>query len=165
MARREAEGTVRPSVLDRLLEGDESRSGTLRESVDAVRAAVIRDLEWLLNTRRTIEPAPDSLPEVQKSLYHYGLADLTSHSADYTETPARLAREIQELIRLFEPRLSAVRVTVPDDETAAGRASSRQLHFMIEATLDVDPEPQALVFDTILDVSRGSFDIGADRHA
>jgi predicted component of type VI protein secretion system len=39
------------------------------------------------------------------------------------------------------------------------------MHFRIEATLDLDPEPQDVVFDTVLDVARGSFQVGAQGHA
>jgi type VI secretion system protein ImpF len=164
---REHESTVRPSVLDRLLQGESGGGGSLRESVDAVRASVLRDLDWLLNTRRTSEPAPAVLTELRHSLYHYGLRDLTSHSADHSETPTRLAREIEELIRVFEPRLSGVRVRVPEEDAqaSAGAASRRRMHFRIEATLDLDPEPQDVVFDTVLDVARGSFQVGAQGHA
>jgi type VI secretion system protein ImpF len=163
---RERESTVRPSVLDRLLQGEGGGGGSLRESVDAVRTSVLRDLDWLLNTRRTSEPAPAGLTELRQSLYHYGLRDLTSHSADQSESPTRLAREIEELIRIFEPRLTAVRVRVPEDDEASGGASShRRMHFRIEATLDLDPEPQDVVFDTVLDVARGSFQVGGQNHA
>lgn len=154
---RDGDATLRPSVLDRLL-GAESGSGL--GTVGQIRASVMRDLESLLNTRRTAEPASDAFPEVQNSLYHYGLADITSHSADHTETPERLARDIEELIRLFEPRLTSVRVTVPESEEESSR---RRLHFTVEATLDLDPTPEAVVFDTVLDVARGSFDVGGAR--
>ena len=157
MATRDRDTTLRPSVLDRLVAPDGGGS-----TVDRIRASVMADLEDLLNTRRTAEPAPEGFPEVQRSLYHYGLADLTSHSADHSETPARLARDIEEAIRLHEPRLTAVRVTVPELDHEVSR---RRVHFMIEATLDVDPVPEAVIFDTVLDVTRGSFDVGGSRHA
>lgn len=162
MATRDGDTTLRPSVLDRLVEGDVSVGAAARGSVSRMRASVMRDLEWLLNTRRTSEPAPAAFPELRKSLYHYGLADLTSHSADHSETAGRLAREIEDLIRLFEPRMTAVRVTVPEME---GESSRRQMHFIIEATLDLDPVPEAVVFDTVLDVARGSFAVGGASHA
>lgn len=162
MTRRDGEVTLRPSVIDRLIEGDQTVGLAARESADHIRRSVMRDLESLLNTRRTIEPAPEGFPELRKSLYHYGLADLTSYSADHSATASRLARQIEELIRLFEPRMTAVRVTVPEMEKEASR---RRMHFIIEATLDLDPVPQDIVFDTVLDVARGSFDVGADGHA
>lgn len=157
MATRERDSTLRPSVLDRL-----TTRGGGGSTVERIRASVMADLEDLLNTRRTSAPAPDGFPELQRSLYHYGLADLTSRSADHSESPTRLARDIEEAIRLHEPRLTAVRVTVPELDAEVAR---RRLHFMIEATLEVDPVPEAVVFDTVLDVTRGSFNVGGSRHA
>ena len=43
-----------------------------------LKAAVRRDLEWLLNSRRTIEESPASLKEVGRSVYNYGLPDVSS---------------------------------------------------------------------------------------
>src|SRR5690606_11335440 len=76
------EPTIRLSVIDRLLQNGEPEeaNSTWVGSVDALKASLVRDLEWLLNTRRIAEPAPDSFPEVQRSVYHFGLPDVSSRS-------------------------------------------------------------------------------------
>ena len=60
MARWEPEQTVTQSVLERLIDREPERSSeaapTRAQSVRLLRASVRRDLEWLLNTRRTPEP-------------------------------------------------------------------------------------------------------------
>ena len=71
------------SILDRLIDEDPgvlssrllSRSQSVRKLKDAVR----RDLEWLLNTRRIAVPPDESLNEVNRSLYIYGLPDFTAY--------------------------------------------------------------------------------------
>jgi type VI secretion system protein ImpF len=155
MAKAELERTVQPSVLDRLIDDDPSSLAeapiSRAESVQALREAVRRDLEALLNTRRTPEPAPDGLAELAASLYHFGLPDISSMSRDSPETPARLTRLVEEAIALFEPRLTAVKVVaVPDERSTLG-----ELRFVIEGTLQLDPVPERISFDTVLDATKG----------
>ena len=99
MAKRETEPTVQQSLLDRLTEEEPPRSRS--ESVARYRESVRRDVEWLLNTRRIVHPAPEELHEVRHSLYHYGLPDVTSLPADSPESQLRLVRWIEEAIELF----------------------------------------------------------------
>ena len=118
-----------------------------------IRAAVLRDLEWLLNTRRIYTGSGEGRPELERSLYRYGLADVTSLARGSITTANLLARDIAEAIRLFEPRLSQVQVTArPGDDP-----KHRVLRFLVEAMLDIDPEPLPIAFDTRLEVGGSSF--------
>lgn len=156
-----ADRTVRLSVLDRLQgAGESSESTSFAVSVQRYKAAVLRDLDWLLNTRRTSQPAPDYMPELQQSLYHYGLADVTSMSGDSNTVRRWLVRHVEEVIELFEPRLGEVRVVpVMKEEN-----NVRSVRFSIEALLKMDPNPERVVFDTVLEVTSGTFKIRG-RHA
>src|ERR1700676_598066 len=84
MARSSAETavTVGLSTLDRLIDRDPDVSTepmpTRSQSVRQLKEAVRRDLEWLLKTRRVAVPPDESLKEVNRSLYVYGLPDFTS---------------------------------------------------------------------------------------
>lgn len=128
---------------------------THAQSVSEFKQSVRRDVEWLLNTRRTPEPAPDSLSELQSSLYDYGLPDITSLSADSPEVRMQLARRIEEAITLFEPRLADVKISVTD----AGEGGTRQLRFLIEGMLRMEPNPEQVAFDTILDTTNCNFEV------
>jgi type VI secretion system protein ImpF len=155
MAKAELERIVQQSVLDRLMDEDPTTQAespmSRAESVRALKEAVRRDLEALLNTRRTPEPAPEGLSEVAQSVYHFGLMDISSMSRDSPETSVRLTRMVEEAIALFESRLTAVKVTaVPDARTALG-----ELKFAIEGTLQLDPVPERISFDTVLDATKG----------
>jgi type VI secretion system protein ImpF len=156
---------VRPSVLDRLIDTElkTAADGTVTraESVRRMKESLLRDVEWLLNTRRTIESAPESCPELQRSLYHFGLPDTTSLSADSDVDRRRLLRSVEESLRLFEPRLAAVRVT----PGAAEKGGPRQIRFVIEALLRLDPEPERVVFDTVLEGASGKFVIRDEDNA
>src|SRR5215472_18233822 len=102
MPRRDATGPVTLSVLDRLIDRDPktrsevpmSRAQSLRE----LKFALKRDLERLLNTRRTIDPAPDSARETVHSVYHYGFADISSKSALSNQDQNDLVWEMESVI-------------------------------------------------------------------
>jgi type VI secretion system protein ImpF len=160
------EKTVRQSVLDRLINLDPRGSAgdspqTFSESVRQLRMGLLRDVEWLLNTRRIPEPATDAYPELQRSLYHYGLPDMTSLSGDDPAVRRQLQREIEECLRLFEPRLTSITVT----PVAATEEKKRELRFTIEALLRMEPNPERVVFDTVLDVSHGGFSVAGGSNA
>lgn len=159
MPKRELERTVHLTVLDRLIDNDPRSTAdvpmTWAQSVRELKGAVRRDLEWLLNTRRIPDLAPEALEEVGKSLYHYGLPDVTSLSADDHNTKMRLMRHIEEAIDLFEPRLAAVRVSVGESE----RKDKRELRFLIEGLLKMEPSPEQVAFDTAFEVSSGKFEV------
>jgi type VI secretion system protein ImpF len=152
---KEPERVIRRSVLDRLLQTGEPEPRTWSESVRVLRQAVLRDVEWLLNTRRIADPAPDGLDEVQNSVYHYGLPDVTSVSADSVAARRQLVRQVEACLRQFEPRLASVRVT----EAPAERESSRSLRFLVEGMLQMDPEPEPIAFDTVLESGSGRFNV------
>ena len=162
--RRAPDRTIRPSVLDRLLD-DESelaeRALGWDASVGVLKRVVRRDLEWLLNTRRTPEPAPEHLPEVRHSLFHYGLPDITSLSRDSAEDRRLLLQQIEEAIALFEPRLADVRV-VPVE---TGTGAERELRFRVEGMLRMEPNPERVSFDTVLEVSSGEYEVRGETGA
>jgi len=160
MAKREIERTVQPSVLDRLTDEDprspaDSRT-TYAESLRVFKRAVQRDLEWLLNTRRSIEPADEDHDEVRRSVYNYGIPDITSMSRDSMASRKQLLRYVEETLAIFEPRLTNVRVSTVEIE---GEALRRELRFVVEATLRLDPTPEQVMFDTVLHFSSGQIDV------
>ncbi len=149
MAGRELDRPIRISVLDRLLNDGAPVSAS--DDLARLREAVRRDVEWLLNTRRIYRTAPDDYPELQRSLYHYGLPDVTSLGRDAPASRARLSAQIEEALTLFEPRLASVRVSIPEEAVDA----RRQLHLRIQALLLLDPEPVRVSFDTVIDRTSG----------
>jgi type VI secretion system protein ImpF len=162
--RRAPDRTIRPSVLDRLLD-DESelaeRALGWDASVGVLKRVVRRDLEWLLNTRRTPLPAPPHLRETARSLYHYGLPDVTALAKDSPDAHRQLRRWLEETIALFEPRLAGVRVTLRESEAGA----RREMRFLIEAALRCDEEAEPVAFDTVLEIASGAYEVRDGRHA
>lgn len=160
MTKREIERSVQGSLIDRLTDFEpkssvEGRTGYL-ESVRQFKAGLQRDLEWLLNTRRIPIPAPEELEEVEHSVYHYGLPDLTSISRDSPEARDRLRRRVEDAIASFEPRLANVNIIMLEVE---GEQHRRELRFHVEGTLLMDPTPEQVVFDTVLHFASGEYEV------
>jgi type VI secretion system protein ImpF len=137
-----------PSVLDRLL-GD---GGVW--TVESAKAAVKRDLEWLLNSRRVVSKHPTDLKPLGQSLVTYGLPDLASFRPGAAGDQEQLRLAMQEAIRRFEPRLSRVRVRLE-----AGFTPDRSIRFRIDALLRVEPEPEPVAFDSVLRLDDQTFEI------
>lgn len=158
MARIDSEIKVTPSILDRLLdyepkistEPPKSRSTSLRELKQSVR----RDLEWLLNSRRTIIEIAETLEETNNSVAVYGLKDLTGVAINSTKERARLIKEVENVIKTFEPRFINLKVTLEPTEN-----TDQEISFKVEALLNTEPVPEPIVFDTVLEIGSGDFQI------
>jgi type VI secretion system protein ImpF len=156
MPRTDLEVRVTPSVLDRLIdfepresrEAPKSRSNSLSELKQSIR----RDLEWLLNTRCHTEGIEGELTEAKRSLAFYGMPDIVGVNAQSHAEQQRMIKAMDTAIRFFEPRFLNLKVTMEPISTV-----DRQLKFKIEASLDVDPAPEPIVFDTVLQMGSGEF--------
>ena len=156
----ELDRPVQQSVLDRLIDGEPGvtteRLPTRADSLEALKQSLRRDLEWLLNTRRELVDIPETLEETRRSALRYGLPDVTS-MARGAESNSRLARAVEEAIALFEPRLMRVQVTLA--AVVAEGASRSELRFVVEAVLRLDPSPERVVFDTVLELAKGEYQV------
>jgi type VI secretion system protein ImpF len=152
------ECAVQQGLLDRLIDLDPKHQVepqlSRAESLRRLRASVRRDIESLLNTVRVTE-APPGLVELKKSLYTYGIPDLSSMSLESPQDGQRLLRGLEAAIAQFEPRLSNVRVT-----SSEGISRKRMyIEFHIEALLLIDPLPERLSFETVFEVARGEYKV------
>lgn len=152
---------ITPSVLDRLIDYEPeisrepiaSRAKTLRQ----LKMSVRRDLEWLLNSRQVVGGIPAGLKELSRSLATYGLPDFTSVSVKSPAAQTRMRRAIETAISIFEPRLTDVVVTLEPE-----RETERALRFRIDARLLVDPAPEPVTFDTMLQLHSGEYRVQGD---
>jgi type VI secretion system protein ImpF len=166
MARSDPDLNVSLSLLDRLIDREPKAKTdpavSRPQSVRLLKAALRRDLEWLLNTRRNPEAAPESMNELSQSLYNYGLPDFAALRISSPKDRDRLLLELENTVALFEPRLKDIRVAMVDQETGG---YSRTIHFQIEAMLQMEPVPEQVSFDTILQLSSGEYQIRGERGA
>jgi type VI secretion system protein ImpF len=165
MAKTDIERAVQLGLIDRLIDHrPDSRVEPVmsrQESIRRLRAAVKRDLEWLLNSVRTAEDIPESYTHLRNSLYVYGLPDINSLSLDTAQDEERMLRSLEAAIERFEPRLAAVRV-INYDKISKQRAS---VQFRIEAMLLIEPSPERVSFDTVLEVAMGSYSVKDENGA
>jgi type VI secretion system protein ImpF len=156
MARGAGETTITISVLDRLIdaEPDNRLENPLSraQSVRLLKSSVRRDLEWLLNTRRIVDPPDEGLKEVNRSTYVYGLPDLTAISVGSSGDRNRLVRQLLATINTFEPRLANVRVVLVE----APDSGKKDVRMRIEAMLRMDPVPEPITFDTVIELKSGN---------
>jgi type VI secretion system protein ImpF len=119
------------------------------QTVRQLRAVVARDLEAMLNTRQEfLAELPPGFSEVENSLLTYGLPDLTFFSLDSLEDRNQVRRAVEQTIAIFEPRLEQVRVSLQP-----AREKDRGLNFRIDAMLRVDPAPEPVTFDAVLQLN------------
>jgi type VI secretion system protein ImpF len=164
MARKIADRELLPSVIDRLIdrephnrnEAQSARAQSIKELKDSIR----RDLEWLLNTRRTPAEPPATARELWRSVYCYGLPDITGMAVQSSDDQTRLARTVESTIAAFEPRLLNVTVSL-----LPSNPGSRRLRFKIEALLRTDPAPARISFDTTLELTSGEYDVEDESRA
>ena len=147
---------ITPSVLDRLIDYEPelsreplaSRSKSLRQLKDSVK----RDLEQLLNTRQSEDWLPPDLKELSNSVAAYGLPDFTSFSIKTPSEQDRLCHALETALTTFEPRLEDIRVSIMQMGDL-----QRSLHFRIEARLRVEPAPEPVTFDAMLQLGSGEY--------
>ena len=158
MRKTDSDIKVTPSLLDRLVdyepresrESPKSRSVNLRELKSAVR----RDLEFLLNSRCFPDEIPSDLEELNKSIAVFGLPDFTRSNVKNSSEQEKLTEQLETAIRNFEPRLMDLQITLDPVNNI-----DRSLRFRIFAQLRVDPVPEPIAFDTILQMGSGEFEV------
>jgi type VI secretion system protein ImpF len=116
---------------------------------------VRRDLENLLNTRRRATSWPDSYDELHQSLYSYGIPDFTSTNASSSADVQQFLREIEDVIRQFEPRFKSVRVSLPQSV----ESEDRVLRFRVDGMLHAEPAPEPAAFNTEIEPGSGVFEV------
>ena len=100
-------------------------------------------------------PAPDWCPELRRSVYDFGLVDTTGIPVGTKAGRDRLLFSLQDAIERFEPRLARPRVGLID----AQQVRAPQIRFVVEAVLVMDPGREDVVFDTVLEIASGEYDV------
>ena len=159
MAEAKLERSVQLGLLDRLIDLDpDNRSEapmSRSESLRRLRNAVRRDLEYLLNTTRAPLEIPEGCPECPNSILGYGLPDISGVSLQNSGDEQRLLKGLENAVETFEPRLSRIRVTSADVDDS----NKQSLTFHVEALLMIDPAPERIAFDTVLDITKGAYSV------
>lgn len=146
---------LQPSLLDRLIddhpdERQESRNQRVL-SLRQLKACVIRDLAWLLNTGN-LEETTDLMDfeQIKSSVLNYGMTGLTGHTATTLDT-SEIERQLHQAIVDFEPRIlrNTIKVHMRVDEE---QMNKNAVQFEIEADLWAQPLPLRLFMRTEMDL-------------
>ncbi|WLG95939.1 type VI secretion system baseplate subunit TssE [Pseudomonas sp. Z1-14] len=147
---------LQPSLLDRLTDDDPSNP---KESADKrvlsltqLKASVLRDLAWLLNTTSLLDADATLHTPAGTSVVNFGLPALAGNSASNIDVPA-LETLIHQAIATFEPRI--LRHTLRVRARATAEMNHNALSFEIEGDLWAQPVPLRLMLQTDLDLETG----------
>jgi type VI secretion system protein ImpF len=153
---------LQPFLLDRLTD---DTPGATRESRDRgvmspqqLRAALLRDLAWLLNC-----PAPSAdeglaeFPNVAASVLNYGVTDLSGMTASGIGATA-LERDILRAIQTFEPRLEKRTVSVRMLAEEEG-VSPNTFALEIRGQIIANPLPEGMYLKTSVDLETGQIEV------
>jgi type VI secretion system protein ImpF len=141
------------SLLDRLIDAEPDKQHdpplSPAESLVVLRHSLRRDLEALLNTRRRWRSWPEGYTELGLSPVGFGISDFSAGAFNDPRRREWLRSDVEQTIRRFEPRLAGLRVTLiePKDRLEA------RLRLRIDALLRVEPAPEPIAFDTVVDAA------------
>ena len=150
-----------PCLLDRLTDEapgcllEAAASGPAGQS--RLRAAVLRDLDWLMNAIRP--GAGESLeawPEVRRSVLNYGLPALGGQTRSTLDLQG-LERAIREAILRFEPRLlpDTLEVEAEAPWLSSGPEGQHRISLRISGQIRAQPMPLELLLRTEWDLETG----------
>lgn len=160
MAKARANNVLRASVIDRLIGAHGAAGPPGSIGLRELKRAVIRDLEWLLNSRRWWPVEIGSLDEVSTSILNYGLGDLSIYSWISSDDRRLICSMIEEAVRTYEPRLQprSVKVSLVDRDSV----EDFSVRVRIEAVLHVEPYTEMVSFDADIHFDTGDFDVRSD---
>jgi len=150
---------LQPSLLDRLTDTDPGQKVESRErrvlSTQRLKAAVVRDLTWLLNTGHleTVEDL-DDWPNVRSSVVNFGIPDLAGQVSAGIDI-ATLEKAVRKAITDFEPRIDkqSLKVTI---RVHGDNMNRKSMTFEIEGDMWARPAPMPLFLKTAVDLETGN---------
>ena len=140
-------------LLDRLFDADPENPVdapvSIAESQAQLRRSVHRDVEALLNARRPWRSVSDPLSPLRQSPLGYGLPDFAAGAFNDRRQREILRKEVEDTIRRFEPRLAEVEVHLVGEPDRLHTT----LQLRIQALLRLRPDPEPILFDTLIDTT------------
>jgi type VI secretion system protein ImpF len=151
---------VQPCLLDRLIdENPDSRVEAMGRGVSLARyrQGVLRDIEWLLNTKsRLAHEGLAEFGETESSVLNLGMPDPAGKIADASQM-AQLEKDLEVALLRFEPRIVPDTLSVKAIRAAGDRSGSSPniLSFEISGELWASPINEQLHLKTEFDLETG----------
>ncbi len=144
------------SLLDRLTDSEPRNSHEVApaewEQLREFKNSVARDLTNLLNTRRSEVDIPEDFECTRESVAAYGIQDFTTAPMDREA----IRRAIERSVRIFEPRLARVLVTLVE-------GGDFNFSFRISGFLRTDTGVEPVIYDADLPKESRRFRVLAGR--
>lgn len=145
-----------PSLLDRLIVEDGGAAQAVahhrRYTISRFRDSLRRDLEDLLNTHQRAVAAPPDLTDLARSLFDYGIPDLTDVDLSSDLQIDAFRGRLEAAILDFDPRFRRVKVTVEPQNSA-----DHILRFRIDAVVFVYPAEQEVLLRSFMEPTTRQF--------
>ena len=142
------------TLFDRLMSEDDLGKGL---SIQALREAVARDLEDLLNSRMgKLDHVIEDFPYAKKSILQFGIIDFVGLSTANPLDRDKICQSIEQSIAAHEPRLRHIQVQMMHDGHNMGA-----LCLSIQAFLNIHPVYEPIVFDALLKPTTQQYVISA----
>ncbi|MFO0979382.1 MAG: type VI secretion system baseplate subunit TssE [Planctomycetaceae bacterium] len=152
--------SVQVSLLDRLIDDEPEESIDLPwdevRKLRIIKEGIKRDLQDLLNTKFRCVAYPPDMETLDDSLLNYGLPDFTSAGLNLAFNSDTLLVAVQRAIRVFEPRLTDVKVEMTEEKFHVDRT----FRFRIDAVLLIEHQRHALHFHSAIESNTGQFNVG-----
>lgn len=121
----------------------------------ALRATVLRELNWILNTTNLASVVDlTDYPEVATSVLNYGVRDMAGKLLQARAVQSR-ARDIREALRRFEPRIDPAGLDV-DAKTTAEKPNAVTFVIRGDVTTAVNAMPVEFLTDVEIDSGAAS---------
>ena len=153
---------LQPCLLDRLTDDNPESVSESRDqriiSMRRYRGAVLRDLDWLLNTGAHASSEDLSeFPEAERSVLNFGIPDLCGATVSGLK-PEEFERQLLQAIRTFEPRILPSSLSIQVN-AGYGLAEHNSLSFEIHGDLWALPTPDPLYVRTEVDLETGQCEV------
>lgn len=152
---------LQPCLLDRLTDEQshiqvESRTQRV-VSLARFKEGVLRDIRWLFNCQRhREEEGLSEFPQVDKSVFNFGLRDFTGLLAENADV-REVEKEVTATLLFFEPRIirRTLQVKVSREDKAGPQRNPHQISLQISADLWAQPIPEKFFAKTLIDLETG----------
>ncbi len=151
---------LQPALLDRLTDDEPEKKLESRDqrviSIAKLRACILRDVSWLLNSVQlaATEDLSD-FPAVERSVLNYGVPSFAGGSIGQLGI-AHIETAIREAVLRYEPRLIPDTVKVKLVQESLHNDAHNTIALEIDAQLWCQPLPLQMFMKTELDLELGA---------
>lgn len=150
---------LQPALLDRLTDdaplAAKERAETVFVTESRLRAALLRDLGWLLNANNASGVIDfQGLPQAEHSVLNYGVPPMSGQLLSELDWPT-LEAGIRRAIVDFEPRILPETLQVTLAPSASAMSSHNTLQFEIRCQFWSMPYPIEMLLKSSLDLESG----------